>query len=221
MAATSMTYDSMRVAGALVFIGGTQFLLGMLVSEAVYPGCNISRNWISDLGVGPAAQIFNSSVFLLGLMILASAYFVHRCFGNRTLTSLLVLTGVGAMGVGMFPEDSPLVHEIVSGIAFIFGGLVPIAACRLVRKRFTCLSAVMGLLSLSALVLLSAEYFFGLGQQFYLGLGPGGMERMIAYPMLLWDVAFGGYLMASPQQSAHTRPGVGIYRAGQRGLQHQ
>jgi hypothetical membrane protein len=202
-----MSYDNMRVAGALVFIGGTQFLLGMLVSEAVYPGYNISRNYISDLGVGPAAQIFNSSVFLLGLMIIASAYSVHRCFGNRILTSLLVLTGVGAMGVGIFPEDSPLLHEIVSDIAFVFGGLLPIAACRLVRKPFTYFSAVMGLLSLSALVLLSAEYSFGLGQQFYLGLGPGGMERMIAYPMLLWDVAFGGYLMASPQQSAQTGPG--------------
>jgi len=202
-----MSYDNMRVAGALVFIGGTQFLLGMLVSEAVYPGYNVSRNYISDLGVGPAAQIFNSSVFLLGLMIIASVYFVHRSFSNRILTSLLVLTGVGAMGVGMFPEDSPLMHEIVSDIAFIFGALVPIAACRLVRKPFAYFSAVMGLLSLSALVLLSAEYSLGLGQQFYLGLGPGGMERMIAYPMLLWDVTFGGYLMASPQQSARTRPG--------------
>jgi len=202
-----MSYDNMRVAGALVFIGGTQFLLGMLVSEAVYPGYNVSRNYISDLGVGPAAQIFNSSVFLLGLMIIASVYFVHRSFSNRILTSLLVLTGVGAMGVGMFPEDSPLMHEIVSDIAFIFGALVPIAACRLVRKPFAYFSAVMGLLSLSALVLLSAEYSLGLGQQFYLGLGPGGMERMIAYPMLLWDVTFGGYLMAPPQKSARTRPG--------------
>jgi hypothetical membrane protein len=196
----------MRVAGALLFVGGTQFLLGMLVSEAVYPGYNISKNYMSDLGVGPAAQIFNSSVFLLGLMIIASAYSVHRCFGKHILTGLLVLTGVGAMGVGMFPEDSPLMHEIVSDIAFIFGSLLPISACRQVRKPFTYFSAVMGLLSLSALVLLSAEYSFGLGQQFYLGLGPGGMERMIAYPMLLWDLAFGGYLMASPRPSAQTRP---------------
>lgn len=106
----------------------------------------------------------------------------------------------------MFPEDSPLMHEIVSDIAFIFAGLVPIAACRLVGRPFSYFSAVMGLLSLSALVLLSAEYSFGLGQQFYLGLGRGGMERMIAYPTLLWDLAFGGYLIASFQQSAQTRP---------------
>jgi hypothetical protein len=30
----------------------------------------------------------------------------------------------------------------------------------------------------------------------YLGLGPGGMERMVVYPVLLWSIGFGGYLMA-------------------------
>ncbi|MCX9076244.1 MAG: hypothetical protein OIN88_16610 [Candidatus Methanoperedens sp.] len=35
------------------------------------------------------------------------------------------------------------------------------------------------------------------GSDIYLGLGPGGMERMIAYPVLLWGTGFGGYLMSS------------------------
>jgi len=26
-------------------------------------------------------------------------------------------------------------------------------------------------------------------------IGPGGMERMIVYPALIWLIAFGGYLM--------------------------
>jgi len=29
----------------------------------------------------------------------------------------------------------------------------------------------------------------------YLGLGEGGMERMIAYPALIWIAGFGAYLM--------------------------
>lgn len=174
-------------------------MVGMLVTEALYPGYSISQNYISDLGVGPSAMIFNSSVFLLGLLVVTSAYFVHSSFRNHLVTILLVLAGVGAMGVGVFPENSPAMHEIVSDIAFIFGGLLPIAAYRLVRKPFGYLSVVMGLLSLSAMVLLSAQYSFGLGEQYFLGLGPGGMERMIVYPVLLWEVAFGGHLMASSQ----------------------
>ena len=169
------------------------------MAEALYPGYSISQNYISDLGVGPSALIFNSSVFLLGLMVVVSAYFVHGSFRSRLATGLLVLAGLGAMGVGVFTENSPAMHEIVSDIAFIFGGLLPIAAYRLVRKPFSYLSVAMGVLSLSAMVLLSAQYSFGLGEQYYLGLGPGGMERMIAYPILLWEVAFGGHLMASSQ----------------------
>jgi hypothetical membrane protein len=194
-----MDYDHRKVAGALVFVGGSQFVLGMLVAEALYPGYSISQNYISDLGAGPSALIFNSSVFLLGLTIVASAYFVHRFFRSRLVTSLLVLAGAGAMGVGVFAENYPAMHEIVSDMAFIFGGLLPIASYRLVGKPLSYLSVVMGVLSLSAMVLLSAQYSFNLGEQYLLGLGPGGMERMIAYPILLWETAFGGYLMAPSQ----------------------
>jgi hypothetical membrane protein len=202
-----MGYDYGKVAGALVFVGGSQFVLGMLIAEALYPGYSISQNYVSDLGAGPSALIFNSSVFLLGLMVLASAYFIQRSFSNRLVTGLLILAGLGAMGVGIFPENYPAMHEIVSDIAFIFGGIAPIAAYRLVRKPFSYLSVMLGVLSLSALVLLSAEYTFGLGEQYLLGLGPGGMERMIVYPILLWEVTFGGHLMASPQHRAQTTPG--------------
>jgi hypothetical membrane protein len=194
-----VSHDYRKAAGTLILVGGSQFVLGMLVAEALYPGYSISQNYISDLGVGPSAIIFNSSVFLLGLMVVVSAYFVHGSFRSRLVTGLLVLAGLGAMGVGVFSENSPDMHKIVSGIAFIFGGLLPIAAYRLVRRPFSYLSVAVGVLSLSAMVLLSAQYSLGLGEQYYLGLGPGGMERMIAYPILLWEVAFGGHLIASTQ----------------------
>jgi hypothetical protein len=33
----------------------------------------------------------------------------------------------------------------------------------------------------------------------YFGLGHGGMEKMIVYPVLLWYVGFGGHLMATKE----------------------
>lgn len=33
-------------------------------------------------------------------------------------------------------------------------------------------------------------------------IGHGGAERMIAYPVMLWFLAFGGYLLASPEAEA-------------------
>jgi len=201
-----MSLDYRREAGVLLLVGAAQFVLGMLVSEALYPGYSISQNYISDLGVGPAASIFNPSVFLLGLTAAASAYFVYRYFSTRLVTSVLILAGVGAMGVGIFPENLPAMHEVVADMAFLFGGLAPIAAFRLQKKPFSYFSVALGLISLCALVLLSAEYSFGLGEQYFLGLGPGGMERMIVYPVLLWEIAFGGYLLASCQERTRTTP---------------
>lgn len=72
-----MVYDNRRVAGTIIFVAGAQFVLGMLVAEALYPNYSISQNYISDLGAGPSAAIFNSSVFLLGLMVVAGAYFLQ------------------------------------------------------------------------------------------------------------------------------------------------
>jgi hypothetical protein len=45
--------------------------------------------------------------------------------------------------------------------------------------------------------LVASGYF---GDKVYLGLGVGGMERMIAYPALMWGTGFGGYLIAYPEE---------------------
>jgi hypothetical membrane protein len=197
-----MTYSNSKVAGTLVFIGVTQFVIGMIVSEALYPTYSTSRNYISDLGVGPSALIFNSSVFLLGLLLLIGAYFLQRAFKFELLTVMLVLTAVGAMGVGVFTEAFGVLHAVVSLIAFLFGGLSAIVSVlcsrvhkfALVKMPFSALSIILGLMTFVALGL------FGSGQ--YLGLGAGGMERMIAYPALMWGAGFGGYLIAYPQERA-------------------
>ncbi len=181
-----MTNKNGKIAGLLAFVSGVICVLGIIVAEALYPGYSTSENYISDLGVGPSALIFNSSLILFGLLIIASAYFVDRAFGLRIFTVLVVMAGVGAIGVGLFPEDVPVLHFVFSVIVFTFGGLSAIASYKLQKAPFSHLSVILGVTSLMAMVL------FGSGNS--LGLGVGGMERMIAYPELLWVVGFGGYL---------------------------
>jgi len=60
-----MAYSRERVAGMLFFAAVTQFVLGLSVAEALYPGYSLSDQYISDLGTGPSAIVFNSSVFIL------------------------------------------------------------------------------------------------------------------------------------------------------------
>jgi hypothetical membrane protein len=193
-----MKYAAGKVAGALLFVAASQFVIGLIVAEAHYPGYSISANYISDLGKGPSSMVFNSSVFFLGLLVLIGAYFVQRAFNFRLLTLLLILTAVGAMGVGVFTEDSGPAHIVVSLIAFLFGGLSSIVSYKLLKRPASVVAVILGLMTLGALGLF--------GTQIYLGLGAGGMERMIVYPILMWAAGFGGYLLANSEKAHVQKP---------------
>ncbi|OPY50994.1 MAG: hypothetical protein A4E49_02494 [Methanosaeta sp. PtaU1.Bin112] len=183
---------STKIAGLLSFAGACQFLIIMLICEAIYPGYSISKNMISDLGIGHTAGLFNSSIILLGMMIILSAISFHSFHRNRIFTILMILTGAGAMGVGIFPENIKPYHEICAGITFLFGGLSETLSVFLIRFPMSIAAAFLGGLTLGCLAL------FVLGND--LGLGSGGMERMIVYPVILWGAGFGGYLMASERR---------------------
>jgi len=182
-----MICSNLKVAGALFFVAASQFILALIVAEALYPDYSISVNYISDLGVGPSSAVFNFSVFLMGILMLVGVYFLQRAARFRVLTALLILSAIGAMGVGVFTEKSGSAHPVVSAIAFLFGALSAITSYRLVKSPFSSLVIILGLTALTALTL------FATGN--YLGLGEGGMERMILYPILTWGAGFGAYLI--------------------------
>ncbi|HII40712.1 MAG TPA: DUF998 domain-containing protein [Thermoplasmata archaeon] len=190
-----MRYDDRTLAGVLFFFGSVEFLLAMLVSEGSLPTYVVSSQPISDLGVGPTAALFNTSIVLLGLLTLAGAYFYHRTHKTLWITVPFLLAGIGPIGVGLFPENLPenirFLHGLFALISFLFGGLVAILIATRVRPPFRYISLLLGVLGLVALALFLA------GQD--AGIGYGGMERMIAYPVLFWEVGFGGYLMSSPE----------------------
>jgi hypothetical membrane protein len=188
-----MEYDYGRVAGAVLFIGAVQFLIMLIVSEALHPGYSVANNYISDLGVGPSTLIFNSSVFLLGVTIVAGAYLIQRSFNSKIFVVLLILAGVGAMGVGVFPETTGSIHSVVSFITFFFGGLSAIASYRLQKPPLSYFAVSLGVMTLVALTL----FISGI----YLDLGKGGIERMTAYPALLWAVGFSGHLLAYTKET--------------------
>jgi len=146
-----------------------------------------------DLGIGPSALIFNTSVFLLGALMMIGTYFLHRAFHIKVFTVLLIVAALGSMGVGLFTEKSEPMHSIASLLVFLFGSLSAIYSFRVIKLPFSLISIVLGVMSLFALGLFAAQQ--------YLGLGVGGIERMIAYPILMWTIGFSGYLFACPGKS--------------------
>jgi hypothetical membrane protein len=179
--------DRVRLAGYLVSLGTMQFLTSMVISEALSPGYSVHSNYISDLGVGATAPIFNSSIIILGALVATAGALLLGAM-RRPFTVAVILAGVGAIGVGLFPEGSPHgLHTIFSLVTFLFGGLAALFSYGAQPRGLGAASAVLGAAALASLVLYVGQY--------YMGLGPGGMERMIVYPVLLWALAFGGYLV--------------------------
>ncbi len=185
----SMQYQNRKVAGFLLFIAGVAGVLGIIIAEALHPLYSTRQNYISDLGVGPSAIVFNTSMVLLGLSIIGSSYFIQKAFNIKLATVLLAVTGIGAVGVGIFTEDAGFLHVIFSLITFLFAGITAILSYKLVKPPLSYLSIAFGGVTLLSLVLFGTEN--------YLNLGKGGMERMIAYPALLWATGFGGHLIGS------------------------
>ncbi len=191
-------------AGVAIFVGTVQYALFAVMSEVIYSaygqgGYSQSANYISDLGanctaggqcyIPPSALLYNSTIVLLGLLLLLGAYYLHKAYHFRPLTGLVVLTGIGAAGVGIFPETAGVLHSLASLMAFLFGGLAAVVAARFVKRPMSYFSVILGLVTLAALILYLGGYF--------LGLGAGGMERVVVYPEVLWGVGYGGYLMAT------------------------
>ncbi len=175
----------MKIAGLAIFVGIAQFLLFMLIAEAIYPHYSVSGNYISDLGVGKTAYIFNTSIIILGLLLIATGFLIRRF--SKPLLVVLVLAGIGAMGVGLFPETTGKPHLIFSLLVFLMGSIAPYLILYKLRNTMAVIWAILGTIGLISLFLyMSGRYF---------GLGHGGMERMIVYPDLLWGLGFGGWLI--------------------------
>ena len=200
-AARTRTWASdLRLGGGLLFVAGATILMGIITAEALYPGTfSTGANEISDLGgtrppnsviLQPSATIFNLSMTLIGILVMAGSWFVQRAFGRRSVTIPIAVLGVAALGVGLFPGNTGTPHALFAMVTFISGGIAAISTARLTSAPFRYLSFFLGAASLATL---GMYMLLGDGSPMAL-LGIGGVERWIVYPVVLWITAFGGYL---------------------------
>jgi hypothetical membrane protein len=191
----------LAVAGVLLVVAGLVTFFGIITAEALYPdGYTTAGNTISDLGATeppnsviqqPSATIFNLTMVVAGVLIIAAAFCLQRGFRRVAVALLVALSGLGMVGVGVFPGDTGNIHAIFALLAFIAGGLAAVVSPTVQSPPFSVVSVVLGVVSLSSLAL-----YMILGDSDPMaGLGIGGVERWIAYPINAWTLAFGGYLM--------------------------
>ncbi|MEM1627362.1 MAG: DUF998 domain-containing protein [Sulfolobaceae archaeon] len=185
-------------AGYLILIGSTQFILFMNIAEFLYPNYSVRDNYISDLGVDPSsALIFNLSIIAFGLLVISAFYILREIW----YYPLGIIMGTGLCCVGLFPEYTGILHDLSAFIVFLLGGLGAIITglpslfgIKNYPGNLNILWIILGILSIISLI------FFTLGfitsnDAYYLGLGKGGIERLIAYPELVWAISFSSTLI--------------------------
>lgn len=186
-----------KIAGIILLIGTLQFLLAVNLAETQFPGYSVAKNTLSDLGgtvppVEPSTIIFNLSVIIMGILGLAAVYLILKSGGCRLFSSCLAISSIGAIGVGLFPEYTGGTHLFFALLTFLFGSLAVIFSYRLgLNIPMIIVSMVTGLMSL---LIISLFIVSGVTNPLIAYLGVGGAERFIAYPVLFYLIALGGYL---------------------------
>lgn len=194
--------QNLKLSGTLLFFAGSIALMGIITAEALYPsgtGYTTFQSEISDLGATkppnsiiyqPSATIFNMSMLLSGLMILAATFFQHKHFKKWLFSVPLGLFGLSLVGIGLFSGEKVPYHGMFAMLAFTSGGVSALASAKIASTPFKYIGIVFGAISLAiwAVVLLIPDIIISF-------IGMGGTERWLVYPVVLWIVGLGGYLM--------------------------
>ncbi len=190
------------LAGPLLWFSSVQFFIIQAIVALSWhtPLYDWRLNAISDLGAvgcgvfderyvcSPSHLLMNGSLVALGLsMAVGSLLLYSQLQKSRVGFSLMAVAGIGAILVGLFPEDSIYwAHVIGQDLAFVFGNIALIVFGFTLRSTalFRWYTVASGVIALIALILFLSHY------RFFLELG--GMERVVAYPLLIWLTVTGG-----------------------------
>jgi len=221
-----LVHRSVHHGAALWLVGSMLFIAAMAAVQLAWTGhaaYSLSRNYISDLGntgcgpwpsssssdvCSPWHDVFNASIIILGILVLLGAALVRTGFPPRRSSTiglcLVAAAGVGSIGVGLSPENVNLTAHSLAALVSFLGGNLGLVVLGFAMFRDTRWDGLRAYTFLSGIVGLVATGLF-LGHS-YVGLGVGGMERLIVAPLLLWLIVAQIHLLRIPQFAPRTIP---------------
>jgi hypothetical membrane protein len=194
-----------RLAGALLALTGVGILMSIITNEALYPAArhyNTFTNTISDLGgtsppnsymVQPNRAIFVATMAVSSILVLFSTYLLWPSVARRRISIGLLVFGASLGGLALFPGNVPTWHPWIALACFMAGSITAITSRKVLHAPVTYFAVALGMIALVA-TFAGLEAFEDAGPQDWIGLG--GVERWIAYPVLMWLVVFGTALMS-------------------------
>jgi hypothetical membrane protein len=197
------------VAGALLSITGIGVFLAIITNEALYPAArhySTFANTISDLGgteppnsymVQPNRLMFIITMAVAGVLVLTATYLLWRVIERRRFLVALSIFGIGIVGIAVFPGNVATIHPLFSLLCFLGGSIAAIMSRKILGVPLRYFAVALGSIALLATVF-GLESLEDWGPQAAIGLG--GVERWIAYPVLLWLVLLGAAFMTRGTQ---------------------
>jgi len=193
--------DRHPLVGPVVFISSCLYFVAQAVAAWVWnPPYSIVTNTISDLGntAEPRHVLMNVAFIGLGVVMAAGSVLIYQEYRESSSAEqraaligfiLMGVAGVGAMLVGIFPENVNHTAHVAGAAAAIGSGNAAMLVLGWVLVLPGRLRSFMRLWAPAALV---ALVLFACHRDF--GIGAGSMERIAAYPETIWLISFGAFI---------------------------
>lgn len=201
--------DRYPLIGPAIWIFCAQYFAVQIVAAASFMrDYSWAHNTISDLGntacgayagrfvCSPLHGLMNASFIMLGATMAIGSLLIYQEFRENRASlvgfSFMAVAGVGTVLVGLFPENTvSWLHAVGAALPFLIGNLslVMLAAALRIPRPLRIYTFISGITSLAAFGLYLSHN--------YLGLGQGGMERVVSYPQTVWLIIFGIYISSN------------------------
>jgi hypothetical membrane protein len=182
-------------------LAAVQMIVFVTIAGALRPGYDSSRNWISQLSLGPGGPLATANLGTCGLWLIVAGLGLRSkilvVVSGLCLASLAFIRTDAGIG---YPPDVPtthtthgLVHQVIAvvmgfagvGAAAALGGTLPFRHGRLIGRTVAALMAV-AFTTGSVLVLLDAANVWP-------GNPSGLFERVAMYAGLGWIAVVSGW----------------------------
>ena len=193
--------DDLTVAGLMFIVLGAAFLTVTMLAASIAPAYDFSGGAISDLGViDETALLFNVLLVVTGGLNAVGGYLLYGRHRRLWLLVPYIVGGAGAIGAGLLPLDTGGPHSLFALLGFLFFNVEAICTAMVVRGPMRAISVVAGA---TGLVFVGVMIVGDGGNAAIFGpIGHGGAERMIVYPVMLWLLTLGGYLIGRDEPIA-------------------
>ncbi len=150
--------------------------------------------------VRPNRLMFIITMAVAGVLVLTATYLLWRVIERRRFLVALGIFGIGIVGIAMFPGNVATIHPLFSLPCFLGGSVAAIMSRKIMDVPMRYFGVVLGSIALIGTVF-GLESLANWGPQATIGID--GVERWIAYPILLWLVLLGALFMTRGAQPAH------------------